>query len=477
MTEETANKHEENALSRHYGIKGLLLFALPTIITAVFSSIYGVVDGLFVSNVAGSTAFGAINLASPLFIIVASIGFMFGTGGTALVSKTMGEGKREEANRIFSLLTYALILFGTIATILLEFFYDNLLLLLGCSETMLPYCLAYGNIIIPFMPFFMLMFYFQGFSVTAGKPKFGLAVMLITGFSNIIGDAILVGLVAPKMEDVPTAAVQGAAIATAFGLFLAGIIPFVYYLSKNKSLLRLGKPFLSFKAIGQTCSNGISEFLSNVSASIVSTVYNGILLYIIGDNGVAAYGAISYVNTIFASTFIGFSIGVAPIISYNYGAKRKDELHSNYKNSMTVILISSVIMTLLSELLTYPLASLFSGSNEEVKLLIISGMKIFSLSFLLKGVNMYASAFFTALNNGMISGILAFLRTLVFSLGAILILPLVLYYGAGGTDAVASQAAIDAGMTGVWWAVNVAEGLSVITAILFLRLKKKKYGY
>lgn len=466
----TAN--ENDVLARHYTLGKLLKFALPAIITAVFGSIYGVVDGLFVSNVGGSTAFGAINLASPIFMIVASLGFMFGTGGTALVSKIMGEGDNEGANRTFSLITYTLIIVGIIATVIAEVLYDDLLIALGCSDAMLPYCTAYGRIIMPFIPLFMLMFYFQTFSVTSGKPTFGLVIMLISGFTNIIGDAILVGVVAPTTGDVSTSAVSGAAIATAAGLVVSGLVPLVYYFTKNSSSLRLGKPETKISSIGKACSNGMSEFLSNISSSIVNTVYNGILLFLIADIGVAAYGAISYINTIFTAVFLGYSLGVSPVIGYNYGAGNKAELKNIHKNNMIIILVTSVIMTVASELLAVPLAKIFAGSGSDAGVLtdlIVGGMRIFALSFLLKGINMYASAFFTALNNGFVSGLLALLRTLVFSIGAVLTLPLLCYYLGGETA--------DAGMAGVWWAVNAAEVLAVISALIFLKAKRKKYGY
>lgn len=474
MAEEQSAAAESSVLAQHFTMKKILMFTIPAMITAVFSSIYGVVDGLVVSNVGGQTAFGAINLASPIFMIVAAVGFMFGTGGTALVSKILGQGDREGANRAFSLVTYALIIFGIILTVLAEIFYDDLLIALGCTESMLPYCLDYGRIIIPFLPCFMLMFFFQSFSVTAGKAKFGLVIMLISGFTNIIGDIVLVVGVAGSMEgaEVSHFAVKGAAIATAAGLVIGGFIPMIYYFSKNKSLLRLGKPDKKMLLIGKTCSNGMSEFLSNVSSSLVNTVYNGILLFLISDVGVAAYGAISYMNTIFTAVFLGFSIGISPVIGYNFGAQNKNELQNVHKNNLKIIIIFSVIMFALAEALAVPLANIFAGKGENAVLMkdiIVKGMRIFAVSFLLKGINTYTSAFFTALNNGFVSGLLAILRTLVFSVGAVLAVPLICYYALGEN--------VDAGMTGVWWSVNVAEILAVATAFLFLKIKRKKYGY
>ena len=462
---------KSSQISDHFTLGKLLLFALPTVITLLFGSVYGIVDGIFVSGVGGNEAFAAINLASPIFAILASLGFMFGTGGTALVSKILGEGDGERANGVFSLITYSMIIVGIVFTIIAEIFYEPALVALGAKEEMMPYCLTYGRIIIPFLTFFMLQFFFQSFMPTAGKPKFGLVVTLIAGFTNIIGDAILVGVVAKGSSDVPNFAVAGAAIATAAGLLLGGIIPFIFFIRKNSSTLRLGKPFMELKNVLKTCTNGMSEFLSNVSASIVSTVYNGILLYYIGTNGVSAYGAIGYLNTIFMAIFMGFSIGVSPIVGYNYGSQNHDELKSVFKKSLIIITCFSVGMFLISEFLAAPLSSLFiHGTDENAKALFeltVNGFSIFAVSFMLKGFNTYGSAFFTALNNGFVSGLLSVLRALVFGILSVIFVPL-LFLAIGGENA---------GIDGIWWAATFAEGLALIVTIIFLIANKKKYNY
>lgn len=452
-----------NALTGHMTIPQILKHVLPTIITVVFGSLYGIIDGIFVSNVGGSVAFASVNLVAPLFLIFSSFGMMFGTGGNAIVSKTRGEGRDEEAKKIFSTLTLAIVILGIALTVFLEIFLDNILLLLGATDAMMPFCMLYGRILIPFILCYLLQFYFQNMLVTAGKGMLGFSMTLIAGFTNIIGDAILVGVLAKT----PEAAVSGAAWATVLGLIIGGAVPLVYFLCKNSSFLRIVKPKLSFKVIAQTCSNGVSEFLSNISSAIMNTVFNGLLLYIVGQIGVSAYGSISYINTTFCAIFMGYSIGIAPVISYKYGANDTKELKSLFKKSIILISIFSVLMVVIAEVFARPIAGIFAGGNQELLQMSVVGFGIYAISFLFKGINTFASAFFTALNNGLISGILAVTRSLVLSIGAVIVLPIVFYsiYGP------------DTALLGIWWSVSIAEGLAVIMAIIFLIAKKKKYNY
>lgn len=453
----------QQALTGHLTTGQLIKFVLPTITTVVFACLYGIVDGIFVSNIGGNTAFAAINLITPLFLIVASFGMMFGTGGNAIVSKKRGEGKEEEAQKIFSTLTVTVVIVGFIITILLEFFLDNILILLGATEEMLPLCLIYGRILAPFIVCYLLQYYFQNMLVTAGKGLLGFVMTVFAGLANIIGDAILVGVWA----ETPEQAIGGAAAATVLGLIIGGAIPFFYFLFKNSSFLRLVKPSFDFKVIALTCSNGISEFLSNISSAIMNTVFNGLLLYIVGQIGVSAYGSIGYVNTIFAAIFMGYSIGIAPVISYKYGEGDTKELKYLFKKSMIIIGVVSVAMTLLAEALAMPVATIFSKGNEELINMTVIGFVIYAISFLFKGFNTFGSAFFTALNDGFVSGVLSILRALVFSIGTVLILPIVFYYCYGP----------DTALLGIWWSVNYSEFFALIVTIIFMIKKKKKYNY
>ena len=457
---------ENKALAQNLSVGKLITYAIPTIIALLISSVYGIVDGVFVSNFGGTTAFAAINQASPIFMVVASVGFMFGTGGTALVSKVQGEGNPEEANRIFSLLTYVLIGVGIASSIVLWFAMESLLKSLGTTEEMMPYCMAYAHIVIPALTLFMLQYYFQAFFVCAGKPVMGLVDTILAGVVNICGDAFLVGVVANGDS---VKAVEGAATATAAGLLIGGLVPLIYFFTKNKSSLRLGKPATKLRYIGAACGNGVSEFLTNVSASFINIVYNSLFLYMIGDMGVAAYGTVGYVNTIFAAIASGYAVGVAPLIAYNFGAKNTDALKNLHKKSMVIVVGYSLIATVLIELLATPLASIFAHGDQTLLQITVDGLRIFTLSFLFKGIPTYGSGFFTALNDGFSSGFIAFMRTLVFNLATIIIVPLIFFHLYGSS--------YEAAYYGVWYSIVGSELLATIMTLIFLKVKKKKYQY
>lgn len=458
--------NENKGIAQNMSLGKLILFVLPTIIALLISSVYSIVDGVFVSNVGGTTAFAAINQVSPLFLIVASIGFMFGTGGTALVSKVQGEGDPERARRIFSLLTYTLIGIGIILSIVLWFVTEPILKALGTTEEMMPFCMAYAHIIIPAITLFMLQFYFQSFFACAGKPKLGLVDTLVAGVINIGGDALLVGVFA---KGDPIKAVQGAAIATAAGLLVGGLIPLFYFIAKNKSSLRLGKPEFKLRYIGATCGNGISEFLTNVSASFINMVYNALFLYMIGDMGVAAYGTVGYVNTIFGAIASGYAVGVAPLIAYNYGAKNTDALKNLHRKSLTIVIGYSIIATAVIEILATPLASIFAHGDQTLLEITVDGLRIFTLSFLFKGIPTYGSGFYTALNDGFSSGFISFVRTLVFNLATIIAVPLLFFHLYGSS--------YEAAYYGVWYSIVGSELLATIMTFIFFKVKRKKYQY
>lgn len=458
--------NENKGIAQNMSLGKLILFVLPTIIALLISSVYSIVDGVFVSNVGGTTAFAAINQVSPLFLIVASIGFMFGTGGTALVSKVQGEGDPERARRIFSLLTYTLIGIGIILSIVLWFVTEPILKALGTTEEMMPFCMAYAHIIIPAITLFMLQFYFQSFFACAGKPKLGLVDTLVAGVINIGGDALLVGVFA---KGDPIKAVQGAAIATAAGLLVGGLIPLFYFIAKNKSSLRLGKPEFKLRYIGATCGNGISEFLTNVSASFINMVYNALFLYMIGDMGVAAYGTVGYVNTIFGAIASGYAVGVAPLIAYNFGAKNTDALKNLHRKSLTIVIGYSIIATAVIEILATPLASIFAHGDQTLLEITVDGLRIFTLSFLFKGIPTYGSGFYTALNDGFSSGFISFVRTLVFNLATIIAVPLLFFHLYGSS--------YEAAYYGVWYSIVGSELLATIMTFIFFKVKRKKYQY
>ena len=455
-----------SALTQKFTIGKLFKYVLPTIFAVLLASLYTIVDGIFVSNYGGTTAFAAINQVGPIFMIVAAIGFMFGTGGSALVGKILGEGDSERANRLFSFFAYVLIGIGVLCSVILWFAMESLLKLLGVTETMMPYCLAYSRVLIPAIPLFMLQFYCQSFLATAKKNGLGLLFTVLAGITNTVGDAVLVGVLS---NGDPIKAVQGAAFATAGGLFIGGVVPLIYFACKNSSLLRLGKPETDVKALGKACGNGSSEFFTNISASVINVVYNSLFLYMIGDIGVAAYGTVGYVNSIFTAIATGFVIGVAPLFSYNYGAGNTDNLKNLFSKSMTIVIIFSVAATVIIELLSHTLAAAFSHGDETLMAITADGLSIFTLSFLFKGIPTFGSGLFTAFNNGKVSAIISIVRTLVFNLATIVVVPVVFFHVFGSS--------YEAAFYGVWYSVVFSELLATIMTILFLRKYRKQYQY
>ena len=438
-------------LSDHFTYKRLLRFTLPSIAMMIFTSIYGVVDGIFVSNYAGKTAFAALNLIMPYLMATSVIGFMIGTGGTALISMTLGMGDKKRANELFSLLTYVSIAGGIILTVLSVIFMRPAAILLGATGQMLEDCVIYGNITQIALTAYVLQFAFQSFCITAEKPNLSLAMMVTAGVCNIVLDALFVvvfhwGLV-------------GAAVATAAAQIIGAMIPLVYFMRPNDSLLQLGKCHMDARALLQTCTNGSSELMSNLSMSLVSMLYNFQLIKYAGENGIAAYGVIMYVNFVFIAVFIGFVIGSAPIIGYNYGADNRMELKNLFRKSLVIIGFFAAAMVGAAFLLAEPLAEIFVGYDPGLMEMTIRGFWIYSLSFLLCGFNIFGSSLFTALNNGLISAVISFVRTLVCQIAAVMLLPLIF------------------GLDGIWWAIVISEGVAlVLTVFCFLKFKDR-YHY
>lgn len=417
----------------------------------IFTSVYGVVDGYFVSNYVGKTPFAALNLIWPLIMVLGSIGFMFGTGGSALVAKTMGEGDNKKANEQFSFLVYISIVLSVILAIVAFVLMRPISIMLGAHGALLDNCIIYGQILCLSVPFFVLQFEFQSFFVTAEKPKLGLYMTLVCGIANIILDWLFIAVFEFGLA--------GAAGATAISQFLGGIYPLIYFLRKNSSLLKLSKTRFNMWALYRTCSNGMSELISNISMSLVSMLYNAQLMKYIGEDGVAAYGVLMYVNLIFLSVFIGYCIGTVPIVSYNYGAQNHSELKNIFKKSITILCASSVVMFALALILAKPLSIIFVGYDENLLELTKKAFIYFSFSFLFAGIPMFASAFFTALNNGFISATVSLLRTVVFQIAFVLIMPLIF------------------GVDGIWISLACAELCALIVSVILLAVYKRKYHY
>lgn len=439
-------------LSEHFTYNKLLRFVFPSIVMMIFTSIYSVVDGLFVSNFVGKTALASINLILPFLMGLSALGFMIGTGGSAIVAKTLGEGDPKRANSYFSMLVYVTAIGGIILTLLGMLLVPSVTSFLGAEGELLSNCILYGRISFISMPAFMLQNVFQSFFVTAEKPKLGLAVIITAGVTNMILDLLFVGILGFGLA--------GAAVATVCGEMIGGLFPVFYFSRKNSSLLRLGKTQFNGRILMQTCVNGSSELMTNLSSSIVNSLYNIQLMKFAGENGVAAYAAIMYVNFIFIAIFLGYSIGSAPIISYHYGAGNHGELKNLYKKSLQLVGSWGILLFVLAQFLATPLAKLFVGYDSTLLAMTQTGFRIYSLVYIINGFNIFGSSFFTALSNGVVSAVISFLRTLVFQIGAVLILPIV--FG---------------GINGIWSSVTVAELLTLCITITFFVRQRRKYHY
>lgn len=440
-------------LSDHFTYRKLIRFTLPTMAMMIISSIYGVVDGLFVSNFAGKTPFAAINLIMPYLMIFSTIGFIYGTGGSAIVARTMGEGKKDKANNYFSLFVYVSfilgVLFAAVGIVSARF----VAALFGAEGELLENAVVYSRIVLLALPFNTLMFLFQPFFSTAEKPQLGLVTTISSGVMNIVLDALLVLLLPQEYKLI------GAAIATAMSQVVGGVVPLVYFVRENRSILRIGKANFDGRIILKATTNGSSEFMSNVSMNIVGMLYNIQLMKYAGENGVAAYGVMMYVSMIFSAMFVGYSIGTAPVIGYHYGAQNHAELKSLLKKSVVIIGVLAVGMLIAGEALAVPLTNLFVGYDAVLMDITVSGFRIFAVSFLFMGYAIYGSCFFTALSDGLTSAIISFLRTLVFQVAAVLLLPPVL------------------DISGIWYSIIVAEFMAMALSAIFVVAKRKEYHY
>lgn len=438
-------------LSDHFTRKRLLRFSLPSIVMMVFTSIYGVVDGYFVSNYTGKTPFAAVNLIMPFLMILGGVGFMFGTGGGALIAKTMGEGKAEKADKLFSMTVFASILCGLMLTAVGLLFLRPFARLMGAEGELLENSLLYGTINLIALPFYILQYEFQCLFATAEKPKLGLYVTVASGVANMVLDWLLVAVLPFGLA--------GAAAATAASQFIGGVFPLIYFARKNSSRLQLTRCRLELRPLGRICANGSSELMGNISMSLVNMLYNVQLMQYVGEDGIAAYGVLMYVSMIFQAIFIGYSVGTAPIVSYHYGAQNREELKSLLRKAIFIVAIAALCMFAAGELLAAPLSRLFVAYDEELLQMTTHAFAIFSFSFLFSGFAINGSSFFTALNDGLTSALISFLRTLVFQVAAVLLFPLLW------------------GLDGIWFSIVAAEIMAVLATIFFLLKKQKKYGY
>lgn len=438
-------------LKDHFTYGRLLRFTFPSIMMMIFTSIYGIVDGFFISNYVGSIQFAAVNLIMPFLMIFGALGTVFGSGGSALISMVRGMGKQEEANEIFSFIIYFVMIFGTILSVFGYFICEPVAKLLGATKEMLPYCVLYAKINMIGNMQFMLQYLFQSFMVTAERPKLGLGITIAAGVTNMVLDALFMGVL--------HMGVDGAAWATIISQTVGGFVPVVYFLLPQKSPYRLGRTHFNGRWLRKAAANGSSEFMSTISSSIVSILYNFQLLKFAGADGVAAYGVIMYTNFIFTGVYFGYTMGSAPVVSYHYGAGNTDELKSLLRKSLTLILIFALTLTGLAELFAGRIASIFVGYDADLLKLTTGAFRIYAIAFLFMGFNVYGSGFFTALNNGKVSAFLSFFRTLALQCISILILPSLI------------------GITGVWLSVVFAESIAIVITFTLLRKYRGRYHY
>ena len=438
-------------LNDHFTYKKLFKAVIPSVAMMVFISIYSIVDGLFVSNFVGTTAFAGLNLIYPVLMIVGAIGFMIGTGGSALVSKTLGEGNKEKANKYFSMFIWMTFILGIIVSSILIIFTPNIAILLGAEGEMIDYCVTYGRICLAFQTSFIVQNAFQAFFVTAEKPHLGLILSIISGCTNIVLDFLFIVIF--------EMGIAGAALATGISQTIGAVVPIFYFVLKKDLIIKLGKPYFELIPMLKGCANGLSELFTNISASIVSIIYNYQLMSLAGENGIASYGVILYAQFIFLAVYFGYSMGTAPIFGFNYGAKNTFELKNLFKKSLKVIGCSAIVLVLTSELLARPISMFFVGYDKVLLDMTIRGFRIFAISFLICGFNIFSSAFFTALNNGLVSLLLSIGRTFIFQIIAVLLLP---YYF---------------GLDGIWLSIIMSELLALFVTIFFFILMRKRYQY
>lgn len=442
----------DSVLNQHFTFRKLIAYTFPTVIMMIATSIYTIIDGLFISNAVNDTAFAGVNFVFPIVYVIGVIGFMFGNGGAALVSKRFGQGKFQEGNEIFSFLMVCLAIIGAVLGLISFFAVDPIIKLLGISDLMYPYASTYGQILSLFLPFIMSMYAFQSFMVVAGKPGLGFIFAIIAGVVNTLGDYLLVVVF--------KCGVAGAAIASGLSQIVGTVLPVAYlFFFKKKTPLHFVKFRFNGHALLRAASNGLSEMVSNISYSVIGILLNSQLMIYFGEDGVSAYGIIAYLALIFVGVYYGYASGVSPVISFHYGAKNKKELQSLFSKSLILYAILSIVMPITAIGSARILSMAFSNGNEALLELATHAVRIYSISYFISGFSIFASAFFTALNNGLISGVLSFLRAFVFQIIFIFCSPLIF------------------GPDGLWMAVIFSELCSLITSIIFLIKGNKRYQY
>ena len=449
--ENTINDQMTSSLDKDIDFKFLIKFSLPSIIMMVFLSVYTIVDGVFISKLVGTDALSAVNIVYPVIALLMAISTMIGTGGNAIVSRKLGEGKTEEARKDFSTLVYTVIFLGVTLSILSYLFLKPIIIFLGANAAIYEYCDIYAKIMLIFTPALLLAMMFKILLVTAGQGHLGLILTVLGGVVNMILDYVFISTF--------NMGIAGAALATGIGYCITGLCGLVYFIFARKNVLHLVKPHFHADLLKETCINGSSEMVSTLSGSIITLVFNNILMRMAGVDGVAAITVILYLQMLLAAVYMGYAMGISPLLGYNYGKKDEMNLKSIFKISIITISIISGAVLMFGVFKAGSLAALFTHRGTNVYILAESGLRLFSVSFLFSGINIFASSMFTALSNGKVSAIISFVRTLAFQLICLYTLPTFL------------------GINGVWLAIPVAELLSLVVSIYFIRKYRNEYKY
>lgn len=439
-----------NTQNKKTSLLDLIKISTPTISMLVFMSLYSIVDGVFVSRFVGADALSAVNIIYPVINVLIAIGVMLATGGSAIIAKKIGEGKVIEAKEDFSLITLTGLIIGILFSIVCFLFFDDIIKLLGSNNEIYTYCRDYFKVLAVFAPAFILSLIYQILSVTAGSPILGLILTLIGGVANMILDYIFI---------VPmNMGIQGASLATSIGNALPAIIGTFYFFSKKRNLYFI-KPRFKFNTIINTCANGSSEMIGNLATGVTTMLFNIVMMKYLGADGVSALTIVLYGQFLITAVFVGFSAGISPTLSYNYGANDTEEIRNVMKLSMLYIIISSIAMYILSVLGSEVIVSVFAPKGSSVYDIGYRGFMIFTISFIFTGMNIFSSAIFTAFSNGKVSATLSFFRTFVFIITGIILLPKVF------------------GVDGVWMSVPIAELLSFIMSLVYIKKYSSVYGY
>lgn len=439
-----------NSIAQKFNVFTLLKFAFPTMVMMVFMSLYTIVDGIFVSRLVGSNALSAVNIVYPVISLLIACGIMLSTGGSAIVARQMGEKREQEARENFSMLAVVSVLTGIVILVLGLMFLEPICRILGGTPVLLEDCKIYLGVLLGFGPLTMLQMLFQTFFVTAGKPGLGLGLTLTGGVVNMVLDYVFMG---PMQMGV-----LGAALATGLGQAIMAVAGVVYFL-KVKGNLYFVKPVFRGNILLQSCGNGSSEMVSNLSTAVVTFLFNITMLKLAGEDGVAAITIVLYGQFLFTALYLGFSMGVAPVVSFNYGNQNHAQLKRIYKICIGFILGSSVFILGIALLFSEPIVGIFTGEENHTYELAVEGFFQFSFNYLFAGINIFASALFTSLSNGKISAIISFCRTFVFITVSIVLLPRVM------------------GITGVWLSVPLAELVTLFISITYLKGQKEVYHY